>query len=84
MQRVRVGATRDGRLVAIDHESTSTIGALDDGGVEPVTEVTGNAYSCRNVATHDRRARLHIPSPVGCVALSRPRTTSRTCRDRRQ
>ena len=59
-QRVRLGATRDGRLVAVDHESTSTIGALDDGGVgEFVTQVTGNAYACPNVATHDRRARLH-------------------------
>jgi xanthine dehydrogenase YagR molybdenum-binding subunit len=62
-QRVRLGATREGRLVAVDHESTSMLGALDDGGVEPVTGVTGNAYSCPNVATHDRRARLHIPSP---------------------
>jgi CO/xanthine dehydrogenase Mo-binding subunit len=62
-QRVRLGATRDGRLVAVDHEGTSTLGAVDDGGVEPVTQVTGNAYSCPNVATHDRRARLHIPSP---------------------
>ena len=62
-QRVRLGATRDGRLVAVDHESTSTIGALDDGGVEPVTQVTGNAYACPNVATRDRRVRLHIPSP---------------------
>jgi xanthine dehydrogenase YagR molybdenum-binding subunit len=63
LQRVRLGATREGRLVALDHESTSTIGALDDGQVEPVTQVTGNAYSCPNVATHDRRTRLHIPSP---------------------
>jgi xanthine dehydrogenase YagR molybdenum-binding subunit len=63
LQRVRLGATRDGRLVAVDHEGTSTLGTLDDGGVEPVTQVTGNAYSCPNVATHDRRARLHIPSP---------------------
>lgn len=62
-QRVRLGATRDGRLVAVDHESTATIGALDDGGVEPVPQTTGNAYSCPNVATRDRRARLHIPSP---------------------
>ena len=62
LQRVRLGATRDGRLVAVDHESTSTIGALDDGGVEPVPQTTGNAYACPNVATHDRRARLHIPS----------------------
>ena len=71
-QRVRLGATRDGRLVAVDHESTSTIGALDDGQVEPVTQVTGNAYSCPNVATHDRRARLHIPSPY---AMRGPGTT---------
>jgi CO/xanthine dehydrogenase Mo-binding subunit len=63
LQRVRLGATRDGRLVAVDHEGTSTMGAMDDGGVEPVTQVTGNAYSCPNVATHDRRARLNIPSP---------------------
>jgi CO/xanthine dehydrogenase Mo-binding subunit len=63
LQRVRLGATRGGRLVAVDHEGTATIGAVDDAGVEPVTQVTGNAYSCPNVATHDRRARLHIPSP---------------------
>jgi CO/xanthine dehydrogenase Mo-binding subunit len=63
LQRVRLGATRDGRLVAVEHESTATIGALDDGGVEPVPQTTGNAYACPNVATHDRRARLHIPSP---------------------
>ena len=63
LQRVRLGAARDGRLVAVDHESTATIGALDDGGVEPVPQTSGNAYACPNVATHDRRARLHIPSP---------------------
>jgi xanthine dehydrogenase YagR molybdenum-binding subunit len=62
-QRVRLGASRDGRLVAVEHASTATIGAVDDGGVEPVTQVTGNAYSCPNVATRDRRVRLHIPSP---------------------
>lgn len=62
-QRVRLGAARDGRLVAVAHESTATIGAIDDGGVEPVPQTTGNAYSCPNVATRDRRARLHIPSP---------------------
>jgi CO/xanthine dehydrogenase Mo-binding subunit len=63
LQRVRLGATRDGRLVAVEHEGTSTLGALDDGGVEPVAGVTANSYSCPNVATHDRRVRVHIPSP---------------------
>jgi CO/xanthine dehydrogenase Mo-binding subunit len=70
-QRLRLGATRDGRLVAIDHESTATIGAMGDGGVEPVTQVTGNAYACPNVATHDRRAQLHIPSPYWMRAPGR-------------
>jgi CO/xanthine dehydrogenase Mo-binding subunit len=70
-QRVRLGATRDGRLVAVDHESTATLGALGDGGVEPVTQVTGNAYACPNVATHDRRAQLHIPSPYWMRAPGR-------------
>jgi CO/xanthine dehydrogenase Mo-binding subunit len=63
LQRVRLGASRDGRLVAVAHESTSTIGSLDNGQIEPVTQVTGNAYSCPNVATHDERARLNIPCP---------------------
>jgi xanthine dehydrogenase YagR molybdenum-binding subunit len=71
LQRLRLGATRDGRLVAVDHESTATIGALGDGGVEPVTQVTSNAYACPNVATHDRRARLHIPSPYWMRAPGR-------------
>ena len=70
-QRVRLGATRDGRLVAVDHESTATLGALGDGGLEPVTQVTSNAYSCPNVATHERRARLHIPTPYWMRAPGR-------------
>jgi len=70
-QRVRLGATRDGRLVAVDHQSTATLGALGDGGIEPVTQVTSNAYACPNVATHDRRAQLHIPSPYWMRAPGR-------------
>ena len=71
LQRVRLGATRDGRLVAVDHESTATLGALGDGGLEPVTQVTTNAYSCPNVATHERRAWLHIPIPYWMRAPGR-------------
>ena len=70
-QRVRLGATHDGRLVAMDHESTATLGALGDGGYEPVTQVTSNGYSCPNVAAHDRRARLHIPTPYWMRAPGR-------------
>ncbi|GIG89292.1 xanthine dehydrogenase family protein molybdopterin-binding subunit [Plantactinospora endophytica] len=62
VQRVRLGADRDGRLVAIDHEGTSTIG-IEEGNFEPVTLTTGNAYACPNVATRDRQVRLNIPNP---------------------
>ena len=75
-QRVRLGATRDGRLVAVGHESTSTIGTLDDRGAESVTQVTGNAYACPNVATHDRRTR----APPTTSRPWRPSPASRTTR----
>jgi CO/xanthine dehydrogenase Mo-binding subunit len=62
LQRLRVGATRDGRLVAIDHEGASTL-AIEDDNVEPITLATSMAYACPNVATHDRQVRLNIPTP---------------------
>jgi CO/xanthine dehydrogenase Mo-binding subunit len=62
MQRLRLGATRDGRVVAIDHEGTSTLGA-EEANIEPITMVTPVAYAWPNVATHDRQVRLNIPEP---------------------
>ena len=62
LQRVRLGATREGRLVAIDHSATSTLGAAD-ANVARVTMVTATAYAYPSVATHDRQVRLNIPSP---------------------
>jgi CO/xanthine dehydrogenase Mo-binding subunit len=70
-QRLRLGATRDGRLVAIDHEGTSTLGA-EEANIEPITAATPFAYACPNVATHDRQVRLNIPNPG---ALRGPGTT---------
>ena len=61
-QRVRLGSKRDGRLVAIDHEGTSTL-AIEDFNIDPITMATGSAYACPNVATHDRLVRLNISSP---------------------
>jgi xanthine dehydrogenase YagR molybdenum-binding subunit len=61
-QRLRLGATRDGRVVAIDHEATTTIGA-EETNSEPVTAVTPEMYACPNIATHDRQVRLNIPNP---------------------
>lgn len=61
-QRIRLGATRDGRLVAIDHEAL-TAAAMDDDNFEPTATVSATSYACPNVATHDTQARLNIPVP---------------------
>ncbi|MER5177623.1 xanthine dehydrogenase family protein molybdopterin-binding subunit [Streptomyces sp. NPDC002896] len=62
VQRLRIGATSDGRLVAIDHEGTSTSGA-EEPNIEPITAVTREAYDCPNLATRDRLVALNIPNP---------------------
>ena len=62
LQRVRLGATGEGRMVAIDHEGTSTL-AIEDANFDPITRGTCAAYACPNVATHDRQVRLNIASP---------------------
>ncbi|HYZ00794.1 MAG TPA: xanthine dehydrogenase family protein molybdopterin-binding subunit, partial [Candidatus Binatia bacterium] len=61
-QRIRLGATRDGRLTAIDHEGTIAT-AIEDRNFIIVTRVTPAGYECPNVATRDRRVRLHVPWP---------------------
>jgi CO/xanthine dehydrogenase Mo-binding subunit len=61
-QRLRLGATRDGRLVAIDHEGTSTAGT-EEANFGTLTMVTPLMYACPNVATHDRQVQLSIPNP---------------------
>jgi xanthine dehydrogenase YagR molybdenum-binding subunit len=62
LQRLRVGATLAGKLVALDHEGTSTRG-VSDSNVEPITLSTGAAYAVPNLATHDRHVLLNIPAP---------------------
>jgi xanthine dehydrogenase YagR molybdenum-binding subunit len=62
VQHLRIGATSDGRLVAIDHEGTSTTGA-EESNLEPITVVTREAYDCPNLVTHDRLVALNIPNP---------------------
>jgi CO/xanthine dehydrogenase Mo-binding subunit len=61
-QRLRLGATQDGRLVAIDHEGTSTAGT-EEANFGTLTMVTPLMYACPNVATHDRQVQLNIPNP---------------------
>ena len=59
-QRIKVGAARNGMLVAIDHEGTSTA-AKGPNLLYPITSGTIAAYACPNVSARDFRIKLDIP-----------------------
>ncbi|WP_229702949.1 xanthine dehydrogenase family protein molybdopterin-binding subunit, partial [Streptomyces albiflavescens] len=62
VQQIKIGATRDGDLVAIEHHGMSSV-AMEDDDYEPVSFGSAVAYACPNVLTRDRQARLNIPCP---------------------
>jgi CO/xanthine dehydrogenase Mo-binding subunit len=62
VQRIRVGATRDGTLVAIDHEATAAA-SMGTSLLYPIPMGTVAAYACPNVSARDKRVQLNI-SPV--------------------
>jgi CO/xanthine dehydrogenase Mo-binding subunit len=61
-QTLRIGATRDGRLLAIDHQATHGV-AMDDANTEPVTLGSSSGYACPNLSARDQQRRLNIPPP---------------------
>jgi CO/xanthine dehydrogenase Mo-binding subunit len=67
VQRVRLGATADGRLLALDHRSRSLLGAEDD-DYEPCAAGSATAYACPNVITRDQQVRGNVPPPVSMRA----------------
>jgi CO/xanthine dehydrogenase Mo-binding subunit len=58
-QRIEIGATRDGTLVAIDHEGTSTA-SMGTNLLYPIPMGTIAAYACPNVSARDKRVQLNI------------------------
>jgi CO/xanthine dehydrogenase Mo-binding subunit len=67
VQRVKLGATRSGDLVALDHEATASV-AMEDDNFEPTAAGSAAAYTCPNVATRDTQKRLNIPVPTSMRA----------------
>lgn len=67
IQRIRMGSTREGTLVAVDHASTSSV-AMEDDDYEPYAAGTAAAYACANVRTRDQQRRLNIPCPTSMRA----------------
>ncbi|WP_432825083.1 xanthine dehydrogenase family protein molybdopterin-binding subunit [Dactylosporangium sp. CA-092794] len=68
VQRVRLGARRDGTLVAIEHTSVQPVAVNDDNGPESVTTVSTVGYACPNVTAVDVQRRLNIPVPTSMRA----------------
>ncbi|MFD4723236.1 xanthine dehydrogenase family protein molybdopterin-binding subunit [Streptomyces sp. NPDC058423] len=62
VQQIKIGSTREGDLVAIEHHGISSV-AMEDDDYEPVSFGSAVSYACPNVLTRDRQARLNIPCP---------------------
>jgi xanthine dehydrogenase YagR molybdenum-binding subunit len=60
VQHLKIAATRDGKMVAIYHEGTSTASIHSDSPY-PITTNTTAAYACPNVTARDKRVQLNIP-----------------------
>jgi len=63
IQRVTVGATRDGTLTALRHASTSNTSTLED-WVEPALSQTRMLYEVPNLETQYDLVRLNVGSPT--------------------
>ena len=63
VSRLRLGATRDGQLTAIDFGSVSPV-AIERGVRYRVGPRAADAYACPNFAGHDRHVRLNISAPA--------------------
>jgi CO/xanthine dehydrogenase Mo-binding subunit len=57
-QTIRIGASRDGTLLAIEHRASSTASMGND-PLYPIPSPTVSAYACPNVETYDERIRFH-------------------------
>ena len=62
IQRLKLGATREGRLTALVHDTVAQTSAYGD-YADPVATPTRMLYACANVATTHRLVRLNAPQP---------------------
>ncbi|HEY8050755.1 MAG TPA: molybdopterin cofactor-binding domain-containing protein, partial [Ramlibacter sp.] len=67
LQRIRLGAKRDGTLVAIAHEAWSQCARRDD-YYEPAANQTKSLYAGANRMTRHRLVRLDLPDSDSCRA----------------
>jgi xanthine dehydrogenase YagR molybdenum-binding subunit len=63
VQRLRIGATRTGELVALDHAGTEPT-ALADDFAESLTRGSAALYDCPNMSGRTRQVRLNVACPT--------------------
>lgn len=63
VQHLRIGATRTGELVAIDHEGIEPT-ALEDEYAESLTRGTSVLYDCPHLSGRTRQVRLNVACPT--------------------
>jgi CO/xanthine dehydrogenase Mo-binding subunit len=63
VQRLRLGAARDGRLTAIEHEAKSPLSMAGE-FFNPVAAGAAEAYNCAHVTTRDRQVRVNVSLPT--------------------
>ncbi|HEY8560039.1 MAG TPA: xanthine dehydrogenase family protein molybdopterin-binding subunit [Pyrinomonadaceae bacterium] len=62
-QRIRLGATKDGKLIALSHETT-THGAINEEFVEPCGDVSEHMYDAENLRVAYRIAPMNVIIPT--------------------
>ena len=62
-QRISLGADKDGKLVAIEHDVVSSTSTFED-WTESSAVVTRMLYACPNVATTHRLVKLNLGTPT--------------------
>ncbi len=67
VQPIKIGATRTGKLVAIDHEAIEPV-SLEDVYLELPTRGSLAQYSCPNVSTRNRQVKLNVAPPASMRA----------------
>ncbi|WP_171167903.1 xanthine dehydrogenase family protein molybdopterin-binding subunit [Streptomyces sp. I05A-00742] len=61
-QTVGLGATRDGRITAVDHRAWQTL-SIADINYEPVSQPAQSAYASPNISARDIQVRVNVPAP---------------------
>src|SRR3954470_7969464 len=63
VQKVTLGATKDGKLTAIRHAATGQTSTYEE-YTETVLDPTRQLYACPNIVTHYRLAAMNVNSPT--------------------